>query len=419
MRNPSTQEVLKDEECFEIIRKKLRQDSMDDFSLIEYEVVPIDEVNGYMGQYFTLKATVACAKSPLETRNINFFTKIHPPMGSPQYEFMQEYGCFKKEVALYTTFFPEVLDGLDKRCIPECFLGLEDDVIVLEDMAHSGYVMTDKFKPFDFEHCKVLMRTLAKFHAKSIIFEELYKKNLQEKFSHCMQETLWPLKEGRSKPMFEAAVKGVVSMIELIPELNEEQRESFRKKIVELSADHAYKLTPSSKHKNVLCHGDLWANNILFKYDADEKPVECCLIDFQLARYNPPAHDVLCFLQFTTTRELRREHSESLFEIYHDSMAAALKEASLSISTVFPWEEFIESIEDLRTTSMTHGLLNIPIMLLDPQAASKYFAQEPELLESILYVDRSPLVCGQYKEVAQYRHRMLDALLELHDHVAG
>ena len=419
MRNLSAQQILKDEECFEIVRKKLHQDSMEDFSLVTYEVVPIAEVNGFMGQYFTLKATVACPQSPLETRSINFFTKIPPPMSSPQYDFIQQYGSFRKEVALYTTVFPEVLDGVDKRCIPECFLGLEDDVIVLEDMAHSGYEMTDKFKPFDLEHCKVLMKTLARFHAKSLIFEELCQKNLHDEFSHCMQETLWPLKDGRAKAMFDAAVKGIVSMIDLMPQLDEDQRRKFRAKVIDLSADHARKLSPSVKHKNVLCHGDLWANNILFKYDSDEKPVECCLIDFQLVRYNPPAHDILCFLQFTTTRKLREKHSEELFRVYHESMAEALRESNLDITRVFPWDEFIESIEDLRVMCIAHGVLNIPIMLLEPSAASKYFSEEPDLLESVLYVDRTPLVCEQLKDVPQYRARMMDALLELYDHVAG
>ncbi|EFN86121.1 uncharacterized protein LOC105181683 [Harpegnathos saltator] len=417
MLETKAQKVLQDEQCFEIIRKKLRQDAMDDFSLVGYEIVPIDKVNGFLGQYFTLKATVACPKSPLETRSINFFTKIPPPISSPQYHFIQAYGTFKKEVALYTTVFPEMLDGLDKRCIPECFLGIENDVIVLEDMAHSGYTMTDKYIPFDLQHCAILMKTLAKFHAKSFVFERQYKKSLHDEFSHCMHETLWPRADDRAKAMIDAAVKGVVSMIDLLPGLSNDQRGNFKERVVQFCADHTDKLSPSVKHKNVLCHGDLWANNVLFKYDADGRPVECCLIDFQLARYNPPAHDILCFLQFTTTRKLRDEHSETLFKAYHDSMASVLKEADLDISEVLPWKEFVESIQDLRTMCVAHGVLNTPIMLLKPNAASKYFCEQPELLESILFVDRTPLVCDQFKEVPEYRARMIDGLLELHDHI--
>ena len=84
--------------------------------------------------------------------------------------------------------------------------------------------------------------------------------------------------------MFKAAVKGVISMVDLVNHLDDEQKTRFKEKITSLSADHKNKLLPSKKHRNVLCHGDLWANNVLFKYDTDGKPIACCLIDFQLAR---------------------------------------------------------------------------------------------------------------------------------------
>lgn len=89
------------------------------------------------------------------------------------------------------------------------------------------------------------------------------------------------------------------------------------------------------------------------------------------------------------------------------------------MSDVFPWEEFNESIRDLRVMCMIHGILNKPIMLLGPDVASKYFSEEPEFLESVLYVDRIPLICGQFEEMLQYRVRMIDGLLELHDYLVG
>ena len=100
-------------------------------------------------------------------------------------------------------------------------------------------------------------------------------------------------------------------------------------------------------------------------------------------------------------------------------MRRALEEAGLDIATVFPWSDFSASIEELRVMCITHGVLNIPIMLLEPGAASKYFLDEPELLENVLYVDRTPLVCKQMEDVPRYKERMMDALLELYDHVAG
>ncbi|OXU26931.1 hypothetical protein TSAR_015143 [Trichomalopsis sarcophagae] len=416
MRNPQSEKILDDQECFEIVRKKLSQESMDHYKLVSYEVVPLSSCSGFMGQYFKLKATVA---SSLDTRKIEFFTKLPPSSDSPQHDFNIEMGSFRKEVDLYTTVFPEVLSGLDKRCIPECFLGLDDAVIVLEDMAHSGFVMTDKYVPFDYEHCAVMMRTLGKFHAKSMIFEELAKKSLHDEFSHCMHETLWPLKGQRATKMFAAAVKGSISIVDLLTELSEEQKQTYKEKIANLSVNHTNKLLPSSKYRNVLCHGDLWANNILFKYNSEGKPVSCCLVDFQLARYNPPVHDIMCFLQFSTTRQLRADHLDDLLRIYHESVTESLAASSLDAQKVFPWEELEASAAELRTMCMVHGILNVPIMLLDEAAVSKYFVLEPQRLEELLYVDRTPLVCGQFEEVPAYRERMRDAFLELHDRVCA
>lgn len=132
-------------------------------------------------------------------------------------------------------------------------------------------------------------------------------------------------------------------------------------------------------------------------------------------RYNPPAHDILCFFQFSTTRKLREDHSSELFQIYYDTFANCLISANLDPDVVFPAEDFHRSIEEMRTSCMLHGVLNTPVMLLDPKAVEKYFNQELGGLESLLFVDRTPLICGQFNEVELYRARMIDGLLELYD----
>lgn len=98
-------------------------------------------------------------------------------------------------------------------------------------------------------------------------------------------------------------------------------------------------------------------------------------------------------------------------------MTIVMKEADLNISEIFPWDEFMESIRDLRITCIIHGILNTPIMLLESDAVTKYFCEKLELLESFLFVDRTPFICGQFKEAPEYRARMIDGLLELYDYV--
>lgn len=98
-------------------------------------------------------------------------------------------------------------------------------------------------------------------------------------------------------------------------------------------------------------------------------------------------------------------------------MAESLSDVGLEAEVVFPWNKFVESLEELRAMCMIHGILNIPIMLLDSAAANKYFADEPELLEKLLYVDRTPLMHEQFFQVPKYKSRMTDAILEIRENM--
>ena len=55
----------------------------------------------------------------------------------------------------------------------------------------------------------------------------------------------------------------------------------------------------------VICHGDLWLSNILFKYNTNDqkeiRPSEVKFIDFQSARFASLATDLVLFL-FTSVR---------------------------------------------------------------------------------------------------------------------
>ncbi|KAG8362508.1 uncharacterized LOC105271629 [Fopius arisanus] len=418
MKNRGKDYVLDDAECLEIVKKKLSKDKMDNYSLVEYDVSPLDGGTGFMGQYFILKATVASSAPLRDRRIIRFFAKTPPPENSPQWLFNEEFGSFKKEVALYTEVFPEVLRGLDQYSIPECFFGLGGDVIVLEDMMPEGYTMKNKVVPFDFDHCAVVMKTLAKFHAKSMIFEELHKKNLLEEFSHCMHETLYSL-NGRGQRGLQAAIDGALAMVDLLDTLDDVSKTKFKERIISMSRNHVQRLEPSKKMKNVLCHGDLWANNLLFKYGEEGSPEACCLIDFQLARYNPPSHDILCFFQFSTTRQLREEHGTELYKIYYDTLSRTLIDAGLDPAKILPLDVFLDSIEELRTFCMLHGVFNIPLMLLETQAIGNLFEKQSECVDALLFDDRRPLLVGSFNERKYYRERMTDALLELHDRLFG
>lgn len=87
---------------------------------------------------------------------------------------------------------------------------------------------------------------------------------------------------------------------------------------------------------NVLCHGDLWINNLLFKYDCAHNRSQVSgvkLIDLQTVRYSSPIIDILHFFYSSTRRNLRDAYLEKLLADY---LAAFRSELWLHLHDCYP-----------------------------------------------------------------------------------
>uniref|UniRef100_A0A1Y9H2X0 CHK domain-containing protein n=1 Tax=Anopheles dirus TaxID=7168 RepID=A0A1Y9H2X0_9DIPT len=76
---------------------------------------------------------------------------------------------------------------------------------------------------------------------------------------------------------------------------------------------------------NVLNHGDLHYNNMLFKIDTDEHRVrDVVFYDFQLSCWTTPAVDLLYFLYLVCDRETRETQRHQLIQLYHQEFTRTL-----------------------------------------------------------------------------------------------
>lgn len=77
----------------------------------------------------------------------------------------------------------------------------------------------------------------------------------------------------------------------------------------------------------IMCHGDLWVNNLLFKY-SDANPLQVMdviFIDLQTTRYASVAIDILHFIYTSTEGALRAEHIDSLLTCYLEGVMTEVK----------------------------------------------------------------------------------------------
>ena len=64
---------------------------------------------------------------------------------------------------------------------------------------------------------------------------------------------------------------------------------------------------------NVLNHGDLWINNMVFRYS--DVPEDLRFLDFQVTHFSSPVIDLQLFFSTSLSEEVREYHLDRLMEV--------------------------------------------------------------------------------------------------------
>lgn len=105
--------------------------------------------------------------------------------------------------------------------------------------------------------------------------------------------------------------------VQRLKEFLEENTESFFSRMVQLINQQTL--------LSVICHGDCWTNNFLYRYNMDGKIQETCLVDFQLIRYGSLALDLANLIFCCTDHQLRKKNMKQFLQIYYKELLNALK----------------------------------------------------------------------------------------------
>ena len=162
----------------------------------------------------------------------------------------------------------------------------------------------------------------------------------------------------------------------------------------------------------MIVHGDLWANNVLFRKNNKGKLQDAVIIDFQLARYAPPAHDVMTFLHLVQSRRFREKYQNDMLLHYHNCLSQFLEKEGLSIATLLPWQEFRSSCDYYEELGIITALFFFQLILAPCEISNKFLSSADLFFQTIL-VDRSDLVVECFLTDSIYRERVTEALNEL------
>lgn len=236
----------------------------------------------------------------------------------------ENYDFFDKEPKVYKELLPKLKEKINIEFGPESFHCPLKNGLVLKDLKLDGFIMCDRFKQLDYGHCKITITTVAKFHAASVacqqdnadLIQDLGKELMFDSGKQC---------DAEMKQWLCVCVKNVLDIMDEIKDC--QPAASFmNERIDELAESFQKSCQPKSKGLNVLNHGDLWINNIMFKYNDSEEITGIKLIDYQLGRYVSPVIDLLYFIWTSANEDVRSNRVKDLLDIYLQTLNQTLQQ---------------------------------------------------------------------------------------------
>uniref|UniRef100_A0A1I8P5Y5 CHK kinase-like domain-containing protein n=2 Tax=Stomoxys calcitrans TaxID=35570 RepID=A0A1I8P5Y5_STOCA len=287
----------------------------------------------------------------------------------------QLYRCdeaFCNEINAYNHIVPLLDRYMPDTIFPKCFYAGHDgkgEIIVLEDLKEEGFRMQNRIKGLELNHCEIVMKQLAKLHAASIAAKQLDNEMFRDKCKQVREIVYCKEAEEFYRNILETSIE------ESLDSLRTSNSDGCLTEPIKLIEKLQYKLfgkiqnsiSNPTDHMSVMCHGDLWVNNIMFTTtnadckEFDEEayngtnainttkslPRDVRFFDLQAMRYTSLVFDILHFIYTSTKRDLRDAYTKHLLETYSVELSATLE------------KQFIHSIRDLDSLRNTYSLHNI------------------------------------------------------------
>jgi len=387
--------------------------------LLDYEVEKgTASVQGFFSNILRVTARVMIGSSE-NAISTKYVVKNFPELPAQQYR-ANLFGFFDQEIG----FFDDCAPILWKLCpdLPavKCFYtNLEEKFICMEDLTEIGYVaivqsMRDlKNDILTMDHIELVMKTLAKFHSTSVGI------NWLEKFPRMFQEdTMYETKGGE---LLKNRFKQLVELNILpIAKMHFKDNESLLKSVEWMASEDCFqKLTSLAKSDpnevNVLCHGDSWANNMMFKVDQETgKPIDIKLIDFQICRYAPLSRDALYFMYLCTSFGFRQKYEKAILQQYLAYFNANC--LRLGKDLCLKWDEFYAEYNKSRFYGIIIAVLMRPMMFvkgLYPSGDDKEITEE-NILNQRRHRTESQAAIEEFQSNDGYKKEMINIIEEIH-----
>lgn len=227
--------------------------------------------DGFVG--ILLKATIK------EIDNDKQLTVVikSPPESQARRQDLGAMQLFRREVFVYSQMFPEFVKFQEEMKIgksygffdfPKCYFAeyneeKDDAIIIMEDLRESGHKMWNKFLPVNYEHTKLVIIALGKFHAISFAMKELQ----PEMFEKYRQLDDFMSTKFDETHFLDMITKNIEQAADTLDPADVKRRNRVLMLKVGMGQMMKELISPERCEPfGVVTHGDCWSNNFMFHY---------------------------------------------------------------------------------------------------------------------------------------------------------
>ncbi|XP_030376722.1 uncharacterized protein LOC115625716 [Scaptodrosophila lebanonensis] len=199
-----------------------------------------------------------------------------------------------------------------------------EQTIIFEDLCSDGYQLKCRQLGLDGAHASLVMRKLAQYHALTMVMAEREPQTIIDRYPFGLLH-MDAIKSEPFKLLFGTQLlklAGLVSDCDGFGSIAHKlyrYHEHFTERVLKA-------VYPLRGTLNVLNHGDLWINNIFFKYNKQYKLEDVKIIDFQLCFYGSLGFDINYFLNTSLDLDVLRTQRQYLIDTYYDALIDCLKQ---------------------------------------------------------------------------------------------
>lgn len=186
---------------------------------------------------------------------------------------------FEREKFMYTTLLPDFKAFQLKHLPPgqptfDNYPGLIkssneafEEYLLLHDICEEGYVNFDRTEGVSVDVCKEIFKTFARFHAISFVYQAKDRQGFDALVGDNLQETLFVMEPNESFAGFLSSKVDLVSkkLIEFPKDKLVDERVLERLKVFRRECAMDMYAACNVKDYAVICHGDSWISNFMFK----------------------------------------------------------------------------------------------------------------------------------------------------------